>query len=80
MNQVRVVVEYRSDLPAGVPALWEESAPTGCERVVTLYLRDDLPLALADHYRCQAVRSAWPEATFDAFTVTPTAQRVAAVA
>lgn len=41
-----VTEERCTDLPAGLPAIWTESASG-----VTLYLRADLPAGLADHFR-----------------------------
>lgn len=75
MEQVRVIVEHVADLPGDLPAIWE-STLVGEEIEVRLYLRDGLPLPLADHYRCQAVRSVMAEESFDAFTVTPAAVRI----
>lgn len=80
MEQVRVFVEYRDDLPAGLPAVWEERCAAPRERAITLYLRNGLSQEMADCFRVKAVRSALPEASFDAFTVAPVAARIAAVA
>lgn len=49
---INVIEERRNDLPGGLPAIWEQG-----ESGVTLYLRDDLPPGLADHFRQMCTES-----------------------
>jgi hypothetical protein len=68
VNQVSVIVQHRSDLPAGVPAIWnQDQGPDGEE--VTLYLRAGLPTACGDFFRAMCVRDSMPECDFDAYIV-----------
>lgn len=79
MEQVQVIVDHCTELPGGMPAIWVAEAG-GPERKVRLYLHEDLPIELADHFRNQAIRCAMPGVSFDSFTVTSHACPVAAVA
>lgn len=80
VEQVRVVVKHER-LPGGLPAVWiDDVCPRLGDRVVSLYLRPDLPVDLADKFRAMSVRDTLPGISFDAFTVTSTAAHVEAVA
>lgn len=41
-----ITEQRRGDMPAGLPAVWVETTDG-----LTLYLRDDLPPDLVDHFR-----------------------------
>jgi hypothetical protein len=45
-----IIEEVRTSLPGGLPAIWEQTDEKG----VRLYLRDDLPPEMADHFRIMA--------------------------
>jgi hypothetical protein len=67
---VRIIVRHVEELPGGVPALWTDEPVPGQPREVTLYLRADLPIPLADYFRAQAIRDCLPGVAWDDFTVT----------
>lgn len=79
-QQIEIVVHHRSDLPAGVPAIWMDD-PTASPvlRRVILYLRNDLPQDLGDKFRSLCIRHSIPDADWDNFVVASTAPHLAAV-
>lgn len=68
-THLEVVVHYRNDMPAGLPAVWAKDTIGGTV-VVTLWLRHDLPQAIADAYRCMVTRDVFPDANLDAYAIT----------
>lgn len=68
MSQVSVIVQHRSDLPAGLPAIWRHEHGQ-CGDEVTLYLREGLPTTVGDFFRAMCVRDSLPDSDFDAYIV-----------
>lgn len=52
---VTLTITRCADLPGGLPAIWTDE-PRGEGRDVTLYLLDELPDELVEHFRAMAVR------------------------
>lgn len=68
MTQVSVIVQHRSDLPTGIPAIWKQESGAHGEEV-TLYLRAGLPTTCGDFFRAMCVRDSLPDSDFDAYIV-----------
>lgn len=80
MQQVCVHVHHSSNMPEGLPAVWEKRACTDGGLMLDLWLRADLPVEVAGHFRRMALRDVCPNIDFDAFTITTEAVPVAAIA